>query len=413
MLIKSLAKLATLLISRALYVALSLGLLLHSQGAAAQEMHLIAPGVGWASSGGALYWTTDNGKQWKNITPPIHGGIVSAFFLDASTGWVLGSTMGVPADFEIAFTQDSGGSWSVTKLDLPVDQNAAWLLGQGSIQFLDTGHGWMNLAQQSGSAYNLGLLFRTADGGRHWTLSKSPRMAGELRFIDQRNGWILSPVGHFLSATHDGGLTWSYVSPKPPGYVYPSAEARYNLPLFMDDRRGVIVATFSAPSTAPDADSAGSTVVSFTTRDGGKEWKFDRVLAHLACRSGCDQSSNLEAAVTDSTLITAQRSGNALTMKSSALTGRGSSSAQSANISFPGALLSLTVANEQQAWVATTTSNCAIGLLPCTQLFSTTDAGATWADITPGRREGEKPQAPTGKPIPLNWQPGGWKAPGH
>ena len=74
MLINSFAKLATLLFSRALYVALSLSLLLHSQGAAAQGMQLMAPGVGWASNGGALYWTSDDGKEWKNTTPPIHRG---------------------------------------------------------------------------------------------------------------------------------------------------------------------------------------------------------------------------------------------------------------------------------------------------------------------------------------------------
>ena len=158
-------------------------MLLLGNSPVAQGKQLMAPGVGWASSGGALYWTTDNGKEWKNITPRIHGGIVSVFFLNSSTGWVLGSPLGeVPADFELAFTQDSGSSWSVTQLNLGVDPNSATLLGQGDIEFLDTDRGWMNLALQSGAPYHSGLLFRTEDGGKHWTLSKGPGTAGELRF---------------------------------------------------------------------------------------------------------------------------------------------------------------------------------------------------------------------------------------
>lgn len=395
-------KSAVSLVLRVFFIALALGVVLRPAYSVAQGMHLMAPGIGWASSGGALYWTTDNGKQWKNITPPVHGGIVSVFFLDSSAGWVLGSTMGVPADFEIAFTQDSGASWSVTKLDLPVKPKSWWLLGQGSIQFLDKDHGWMNLTVQSGAIYHLGVLFRTADGGKHWTQSNSPQSSGDIHFIDARNGWLLNSSPSELWVTHDAGSTWNEVSLKPPPQ-YLSDDPQYQLPAFSDSKHGAILVTFSAPLTAPDA----SDVVLFSTSDGGREWKFDRSLAHLSCRS----CTNLEAVVTDSTLLTAQRLDEVLTMKSTAVTGQGSSTAQSANIGFSGALLSFTVANTQQAWVVTTTGNCAVGLLPCTQLLSTTDGGVAWSDITPGRPKATKPQPPSGKPIPLEWKPGGWKAP--
>ena len=35
-----------------------------------------------------------------------------------------------------------------------------------------------------------------------------------------------------------------------------------------------------------------------------------------------------------------------------------------------------------------------MGLVPCTRLLSTADAGATWYDVTPGRPKGEKLQPP-------------------
>src|SRR5208337_664357 len=39
-------------------------------GGVVGRMKLIAPGVGWAERGKRFYWTTDNGANWKDITPP-------------------------------------------------------------------------------------------------------------------------------------------------------------------------------------------------------------------------------------------------------------------------------------------------------------------------------------------------------
>ena len=57
----------------AVMTALALvALLVFTNTAAAQNMwmHLLNPGVGWFGDPHELFWTTDNGQHWKDITPP-------------------------------------------------------------------------------------------------------------------------------------------------------------------------------------------------------------------------------------------------------------------------------------------------------------------------------------------------------
>jgi len=52
-------------------------------------LKLLTPEVGWAADPQRLFWTTDGGGDWKDITPKkpvVEEEIASAFFLDTSTG---------------------------------------------------------------------------------------------------------------------------------------------------------------------------------------------------------------------------------------------------------------------------------------------------------------------------------------
>lgn len=64
-------------------------------GGVVTSMKLLAPGVGWAERGGRYYWTSDDGANWKDITPPIspdlqvdpaEGNPYDLFFVDAHQG---------------------------------------------------------------------------------------------------------------------------------------------------------------------------------------------------------------------------------------------------------------------------------------------------------------------------------------
>jgi photosystem II stability/assembly factor-like uncharacterized protein len=71
-----------------------------------------------------------------------------------------------------------------------------------AVCFLDTRHGW--------TVGNGGALYRTSDGGRHWTLNQlNPAMPlGAVSFSDARHGWIVAAHAALL-ATSDAGATWS------------------------------------------------------------------------------------------------------------------------------------------------------------------------------------------------------------
>src|SRR5271165_3694281 len=179
---------------------------------------MFAPGVGYLTEPGKLFWTTDNGSHWANVTLPApvkQEQVLSLFFLNTSTGWVLFGEAGDPEpNLDIASTNDAGASWSVMHVDLPVNPNEP-IMPQGDIDFTDVDHGWMNLTVESGSAFHLGELFRTVDGGKKWIRVGAPGTEGKVRFIDQRNGWVLNGMGELL-ATHDGGDNWKEVSVTPP-----------------------------------------------------------------------------------------------------------------------------------------------------------------------------------------------------
>jgi photosystem II stability/assembly factor-like uncharacterized protein len=369
-----------------------------------QWMHLLSPGVGWVTSSGALFWTTDNGRHWKNITPHGDGGIASVFFLDTSTGWVLMSRYEEPEPrFDLAFTRDSGVTWSLTHLKIPVNPNEYTLAPQGDMQFTDAMHGWMNLSVQSGSAFNFGLLFRTTDGGKTWVWSPGPGRAGQIRFIDQWNGWGIGLEDAELWTTHDGAATWQQVSLAPPPEVQPAETIVYQLPVFADNKHGALTVSFSASANDRNATAKGSRVALFVTADAGRTWKFDRILAHLGHWHGI-----LQLAVADSILITAEEgSDNVLTLRKASLKTKSNVTEASAKVADNGGVDAVSFASTQQGWVLISGSRCSWPTRCPPQLLSTIDGGSSWSNIAPWKPKGNEPQAVPGQPIHLKWQPAG------
>src|ERR1700676_638443 len=150
-------------------VLLSLALLQAQNASAQSRMHLgkaklVSPGVGWATvqqypneapEGSSLYstclyWTQDNGKKWRDITPP-HTSLQTlseVFFLDSSFGWVILTETGLEDNnmgFHLLSTRDAGKTW----VSLPVLQGTTYKLMDGmspsEIFFSDSQHGWLVL----------------------------------------------------------------------------------------------------------------------------------------------------------------------------------------------------------------------------------------------------------------------------
>lgn len=383
-------------------------------------IQLLAPGVGWVAGGSPILWTTDNGGQWKNITPPGKSlGVVSIFFLDRSTGWVLlqapdveepGSSLPWQPKFELAHTKDSGATWSLTQLELGVNPQDFLLVPQGFIQFTDATHGWMNLTVQSGAAFHVAILFRTVDGGKNWISVGAPGTSGPVRFIDQQNGWVASEMDYKLWATHDGAETWTEVSLKPPPEILPAETVVYQLPVFTDKVHGALTVSFSASPNDLEAHAKGSRVALFVTADAGKNWKFDGVLSRLQ-----GSHATVHSAVAGSWLITAEETGgDILTLKQLSLKDKHNSTSVNATVGNTtvgenGGIDAVSFASAREGWVLMSPSHCSPGdetphCIP--QLLSTTDGGNSWIDIAPWKGDG-KPPIPAGKTLHPTWRPAG------
>lgn len=368
---------------------------------------VLAPGVGYFTKyGPPLYWTSDNGTHWIDLALPTavsQGQILSVYFLNPSTGWVLfGEAGDAEPTFELASTNNSGASWSVMRADLPINPNEYILLPQGDINFTDADHGWMNVSVESGAAFHLGVLFRTVDGGRKWIFVGAPGTEGKVRFIDRRNGWVLSGASGELWATHDSGANWSEVSVQVPARLLGRSVAEYQMPMFRNSRWGALLVDFSPPPADPETEKTGTDVALYTTVDAGKTWKFASLVAHFSF-----PNSGVVAGMVDSTLITAQRTGNTLTTQRIPLDAPAHASATSFDLGFTGGVMSLTFATARQGWIVTTSASCVPGPgagCALEQLFATSDGGATWKNIMPGALLPSTPPPPASKPIPLVWK---------
>ena len=162
-----------------------------------------APNLAW------LYVTDDGGSTWHQQLLPMPSGIVSARLAIHSPSFFSGTDGILPITFvntstesniaiAIFVTHDGGSSW----------QSTTPLPGAFSIvDFVDSQHGW---------ATDGSILYRTSDGGQHWTqltTSESLKNVSQLDFVSEQIGWaISSTTPNSLLKTVDGGYTWTVIS---------------------------------------------------------------------------------------------------------------------------------------------------------------------------------------------------------
>lgn len=155
-----------------------------------------------------LYVTHDGGFTWQHQTLPLPPGMTNAFFtpelptfFDAHTGVLPLLVQGDHSYLDVYVTHDGGATWQGTTL---VQGNAQ------IVNFADANHGWAT----DGTA-----LISTSDGGQHWTLlpaSSAFQGVTSLNFVSSTTGWAISepPSGVLaLLKTTDGGHTWAVVTP--------------------------------------------------------------------------------------------------------------------------------------------------------------------------------------------------------
>jgi photosystem II stability/assembly factor-like uncharacterized protein len=192
------------------------------------EAHLITPRAGWAlTNGGDLYFTNNTGDSWRDVSPAPD--VQNAYFLDDKAGW---ATTFKATNSNVAFTlystTDAGRHWRSSPIGAP--DILSELHGPGSIEFVDVLHGWIALQRTSGSAFSLGTLFITSDGGETWKYREMPDY-GEITFLDRFTGWLVGGVfNDHLSVTNDGGLTWFTEHIPPPEDLAPQGRMTFGAP---------------------------------------------------------------------------------------------------------------------------------------------------------------------------------------
>lgn len=194
-----------------------------------------------------LFSFADVFAQWDKITsiPPQFQnskGWLEFWFLedDPNYGWVCGF------NGMVIRTTDGGETWQGT-----VVPNADQL---ESITFVDKMIGYVS----GTSVFGYGAIYKSVDGGKSWHEITDPRRVSQLwgnYFLDKNNGIIigggcqLAPLQFFRTA--DGGKTWSL-------FEYPAIESALSDVILNHDGTGY----------------ATSSGLIWITTDGGYSWKI-------------------------------------------------------------------------------------------------------------------------------------------
>jgi photosystem II stability/assembly factor-like uncharacterized protein len=364
--------------------------------ASVSSMHLVAPNVGWATTEGEyrhsadkLFWTTDGGAHWSDITPKLIGatedqGIESVSFLDAQTGWVLiccgytdSKDPNLAIEYDLAKTTDAGATWSIARVNIPPDANYynAGDANGGAIEFADSLHGWVTLTSCGGHSCG-GPLLATSDGGRTWRATKGG--GGEpLSLVTPTFGWsveIPNPwVGDdesSLSVTRDGAKSWQQVSVPFPKEMISASDARqltrtpfyHDLPTFKDSEHGFLPITYLARRA-----HGNSAIVLFETTDAGRTWNPIRALTKLYI-PGQEATNTVEVAGSTLIAATSPRDDRRVILSRVGPSGRTDTDISKVIGGSQG--VGLSFVTPAQGWMATGGD-----------LLSTSDGGASWTKL--------------------------------
>ncbi|MFM7072972.1 MAG: WD40/YVTN/BNR-like repeat-containing protein, partial [Planctomycetota bacterium] len=150
-------------------------------------------------------WPTTRGEPNVGLSDALADAeLTDLFFLDPEHGWAVGDRGAIWS------TSDGGRQWR--RRESP--SGCRW----ESVWFADSQHGWIVGGwHQPATGQSRGAVLRTRDGGQNWMpvpASTLPRLL-KVRFSDSQRGWAvgeptpLYPTGVFRS--EDGGRSWAPV----------------------------------------------------------------------------------------------------------------------------------------------------------------------------------------------------------
>ncbi len=183
---------------------------------------LVYLGAGMSHNYVVLFGTSDGGLTWNTInTPQDQNDIQSCaktgiVFSDTNNGWLARECTGLYPAPHIMRTTDGGATW--TRIEPPAPAGAPGLFNDyvcdmASPNILSTSSAIMALKCVSTADYTTqkDYIYTTTDGGSSWTTSPLPvnfSMGEGLYFFNQLNGFAF---GRKIFKTSDGGIHWTFV----------------------------------------------------------------------------------------------------------------------------------------------------------------------------------------------------------
>ena len=350
------------------------------------EASMLSPSEGWALSGPEtkVWWTTDGGGQWRQITPStqVPETILSVFFLDTRVGWALLEDKDAGSDsaqFSLASTTSGGAKWEIHRLSIPelvsrVNQstkevqsipNRASGVIKGLMTFADPLHGWIYVCPD---IEDLSDTLITGDGGKTWQHAHIDEL-----HIDPESIVLVTPEIAWLNdtgrlfTTQDGAKTWRVVSlPVPTKFSrwFPIAdrdEEFYSSPVFQDPKHGFEVVTYSWFKKL-----RWRNAVLFETLDGGATWQAAGLLNNLPFRE-----QPISSTVVDSTWLIPRAPTYALPMVTVLHLGERANAIEFDEYGYRSEF-KMSFINSARGW-----------LIMDGALLSTRDGGGSWSDVTP------------------------------
>ncbi len=188
----------------------------HSLVATAQQLHCVSNTDIYALIGHTFMATANGGRTWRALTIDHSGFTVQSMnFVAGGEGWVAGIVAlpsHPPADAQdrvaVLHTANNGRTWSVQMKRIQPAPSST------RIAFLNASDGWLIT---SSVATMTDQLYKTVDGGLHWTLVQKhllqhgdPLGVGTPVFLTPNYGWIPDGMGALpmaagLDITTDGG----------------------------------------------------------------------------------------------------------------------------------------------------------------------------------------------------------------
>ncbi len=352
-----------------------------------QGFQLLSADQGWLLLNNRLYWSSDGGVSWKDITPSYSASatIVDVNFLDTSYGWVFMTyTSGEDPVYVIARTSNSGVTWQTGIISLFSSGEVAAVAEDVNSFWLDSQTGWLVIKQATSINFSLGTLFHTTDGGRSWSRLSLP-IGDPVSFITESIGWVAGgAAGDELYQTLDGGVTW-----QPHAFVDshgdPTQKQTYLLPKFTDADNGLLPVMV--------ANGRKVRIDFYLTGDGGQSWSLDN---STALDGNVDLSSRPAIRIFDAdhyVMLIPRSSQIALKSGSHEYTRAASTDGKSAGA------VELSMPDMQRGWAMRMAGGCSettpntggnnetepksdVDCSLTISLIRTTDGGATWSNLS-------------------------------